>query len=166
MKPNAALALAVVFGLAAAGLVTYETLYGIEVFLEVPEEGGGWTAVAGWMDGRVGQSSGIPRGFDSSGCYGPSFRLRVDNHKPFAESLTVQVSYYNATLARRVPIIEDTWELGAFDVRTEPFDVPAGGYQTEEPERQPGQPYHPSDVQVWFGGIDYPVSACVRGPPS
>lgn len=145
------MAVGLVAGALAVGLVAADTVWSLRATLESMQDGE-WTPVAG----RSVES--FPKG-PGSGCVDPTLRLVVDNDKPFSERVDIVVSYSGANQTNSGTLLDESWSLGAFELRTYEFTLPAEAFEG----RSDGDQFEPAPFVTATVGDEW-LSTCVREP--
>lgn len=151
MEPKTALALALLAGLLAVGLVAADTVWSLRPSLEALEDGE-WTPVAG----RSVEFGPREPGF---GCAAPTLRLVVDNDKPFPDTVDVLVSYTGANQTNSGTLLDEPWSLAAFELRTYEFTLPGEAFEG----RSDGDQFGPTPHVTATVDGEW-LSTCVRAP--
>ena len=124
MEARRALVVAIVAALAAVGIVAADTAFGLKLRVDA-QDGGEWRTV--WVDPSRQNAEryvSYPEPYGND-CAARTFRVVAENDKPFPESLTVKVTYWDNATKRTTTLQDDTLALGAFETKTLEFTVPA-----------------------------------------
>ncbi len=144
------MAVALMAGALAVGLVAADTVWTLRSTLEAQEDGQ-WIAVSG----RYVDQGPTEPGF---GCVSSPLRLVVDNDKPFPDRVDVLITYTAANQTNSGTLLDETWSLGAFELRTHEFTVPEQAFEG----RSDDQFAPPPQVTAQVG--DEWLSTCVDAP--
>lgn len=133
MQRRTALIAAIVSGVLAVSIVAVDLQFGLEAELQVMEDGE-------WVSITEDRSLREP----GAGCVGRDLRLYVDNHRLFASTVDVSVTYYSLA-GEQVVVLSDTWELGPNDVQFHAFSIPDSAFvprsDGNETPQKPGGGY-------------------------
>lgn len=148
MDSRTALAVGLVAGTLAVALVAADTVWSLRSTLEAQDDGQ-WTAVAGRSVDRGPMEPGF-------GCATSPLRLVVDNDKPFPDGVVVLITYTAANQTNSGTILDETWSLGAFELRTHEFIVPEEAFEGRSDDQFAPTPYVTATV-----GDEW-LSTCVQ----
>lgn len=151
VRANTALIVSIASAAVAVGIVSVDLVFTLTSAVEVREDGS-WATVAA---DPYSDSNSYPRPF-GPGCVGTDLRVRVDNHRPIPATVDVLVRYTSSKTSSATKVLDETWQLQAFQERTFEFKIPDTAFPAST--SQDPSPY--VNVEAYLAG-DYPLTVCV-----